>query len=258
MLLVIALFIEVIVNLPLSVYDYFNSTDYLFNKYKSFFLVIAVNAFILIYGVVRSNDLIKNIFPSRGFTLVAIIPVFLVVLCMQHFIIYANSAVISFIPVPIWFEELFSKVLWSEFGFVGQVARVAIFAPLVEEFIFRGVIMRGLLRKYSPFFAIVFSAILFAGYHLNPWQFSVAIYLGIFLAWLRYKTRNIWLPVLAHSLNNFIVLIGSSEFRPRWALTISEYLTSITGVQYAIVLLLSLLLLMWVLWRYPKSDETKV
>ncbi|MFV0483501.1 MAG: lysostaphin resistance A-like protein [Bacteroidales bacterium] len=257
MLLVIALLIEVVVNLPLSVYDYFKGTDYLFNKYKSFILVVALNAFVLIYGIVRSKDAMRNMFPSKRFPVVVVLLVFLVVLLMQRFIIYINSLVIAVIPVPAWFEELFSKVLWSEFGFAGQAVRVAIFAPVVEELIFRGVIMRGLLRKYSPFFAIVFSALLFAAYHLNPWQFSVALYLGLFLGWLRYKTRNIWLPIAAHALNNFIVLVGSSDYQTDSMQAVSGILEMPSDIQCAVAIVLSVALLLWVLWKYPKTDEVQ-
>ncbi|MFV0345746.1 MAG: lysostaphin resistance A-like protein [Bacteroidales bacterium] len=255
MLLVIALLIEVAVNLPLSIYDYFKGTDYLFNRYKSFVLIILVNSFILIYGVVRSRDSLRNIFPYKSFSLWVLPLVLLTIISMQRFITYVNGFVISHIPVPPWFAELFNHVLESEFGFIGQVGHIVIFAAIVEEFIFRGVIMRGLLRKYSPFFAILVSAFLFAAYHLNPWQFSVALYLGLFLGWLRYKTRNIWLPIIAHALNNFIVLIGSSPYRPGWAVSASSFLENISDLQYSIVLLLSVILLVFILHKYPKTQE---
>jgi membrane protease YdiL (CAAX protease family) len=43
---------------------------------------------------------------------------------------------------------------------------VAIFAPLVEELLFRGLLLRALLRRTTPFWAVVISSVAFAAVHL--------------------------------------------------------------------------------------------
>jgi membrane protease YdiL (CAAX protease family) len=63
--------------------------------------------------------------------------------------------------------------------------------------IYRGIVLEGLLKKYSPIFAILFSAFLFAIAHLNPWQFVVGMVMGIFNGWIYFKVRNLLYPILA-------------------------------------------------------------
>jgi membrane protease YdiL (CAAX protease family) len=57
-------------------------------------------------------------------------------------------------------------------------------APVLEEMLFRGVILRGFLRQYSRTFAILWSATLFGIAHLNLYQMATAVVLGIVSGWL--------------------------------------------------------------------------
>ncbi len=77
-----------------------------------------------------------------------------------------------------------------------------IIAPLTEELVFRGVILRGLLGRWRPAAAVLISAAMFAFIHLNPAQAPVAFLLGILLGWIYVRTRSLGLCVLGHALNN--------------------------------------------------------
>jgi len=79
---------------------------------------------------------------------------------------------------------------------------VAIFAPLFEEVLCRGIILRGLLHYYSPWKAILWSAAMFAVMHLNPWQAIPAFLIGTLMGWIYYKTRSLWATIFIHFLNN--------------------------------------------------------
>lgn len=81
-------------------------------------------------------------------------------------------------------------------------------APIVEELIFRGVIMHGLMRNYSKSTAIFASALMFALFHLNPWQFPATFILGLLLGLLMVRTNNIILCIIGHAINNGLVLIS--------------------------------------------------
>jgi hypothetical protein len=118
-----------------------------------------------------------------------------------------NAWVDHVLPPPAWFWELFDKIFESDFGFWGAFMKVVVVAPVVEELIFRGVIMHGLMRNYSKFTAIFFSGLLFALFHLNPWQFPATFVLGLILGWIMIRTRNILLCIGGHALNNLLVLL---------------------------------------------------
>ena len=62
--------------------------------------------------------------------------------------------------------------------------------------------MQGFLKNYSPVKAIVWTNVLFGLAHLNPWQFVGAFLMGVLISWVYYKTRNLVLPVLMHTVNN--------------------------------------------------------
>jgi uncharacterized protein len=79
---------------------------------------------------------------------------------------------------------------------------LVIAAPLFEELIFRGIILEGMLKNYSPVKAILLSSVLFAVVHLNPWQFVAGFIIGIFAGWLYYKTRSIAFPLIIHASAN--------------------------------------------------------
>jgi glutamate-5-semialdehyde dehydrogenase len=81
-------------------------------------------------------------------------------------------------------------------------ALAVVIAPLTEEIIFRGVILRGLLGRWRPWIAITASALLFALMHLNPAQTPVALILGLLLGWVYARTRSLGLCILGHALNN--------------------------------------------------------
>lgn len=97
-------------------------------------------------------------------------------------------------------EANFSTLLnYKVAGFI----MVCILAPIFEEIIFRGIILKGMLNyKVHPAVAIVVSGIIFGIAHLNPWQFVGAGILGIIFGFIYYRTKSLCIPILLHALNN--------------------------------------------------------
>ena len=121
-------------------------------------------------------------------------------------------------PMPEWLEEALTSMtqgtLWV------NLLCVSVFAPLFEEWLCRGMVLRGLLnaRKYdgsqriAPAWAIVISALFFAVIHLNPWQAIPAFILGCLFGFVYYKTGSLKLTMLMHCVNNtFAVIAGQIE-----------------------------------------------
>lgn len=80
------------------------------------------------------------------------------------------------------------------------VLYVCILAPVLEEIIFRGIILRS-FEKYGKIFAVVGSAMLFGFSHGNPIQIPVTILMGVVLGFgtLLYSIR---FSILLHICNN--------------------------------------------------------
>ena len=79
---------------------------------------------------------------------------------------------------------------------------MVIAAPILEELIFRGIILDGLLKNNSPTKSIMISSLLFGLVHLNPWQFIAGFIIGIFSGWVYYRTKNLLLSIIIHASAN--------------------------------------------------------
>lgn len=112
------------------------------------------------------------------------------------------------IPMNDYFKELFAELSESMTNIWGFISAV-ILAPLLEEFIFRGIILNGLLKKVSPIKAILLSSFLFAFVHLNPWQFVSAFLIGLIMGWVYFKTGNLLYAIFIHFTNNFLASLAA-------------------------------------------------
>lgn len=86
--------------------------------------------------------------------------------------------------------------------FLGVLA-IAIAGPVCEEVTLRGAI-QGWLHRHGvrARWAILFSAFLFGVMHLNPIQIPFAMYTGLILGLVYWKTQSLLMPCLIHILNN--------------------------------------------------------
>lgn len=100
-------------------------------------------------------------------------------------------------------ETMTGGPLWSSF------LLTAIFAPIFEEWLCRGMVLRGLLTKMKPGWAIVVSALFFALIHMNPWQALNAFILGVVMGYVYYKTGSLLLTMLIHFVNNGTAVVMS-------------------------------------------------
>ena len=207
-LIVLYTFIQTIIDFPLALLDYYNGTDYLYNPIKKIVLGVGSNIFIFYYAYRRAGVQLKELFPAKSFNFLILIPIVFFFWAAQNLIGEVNIALDKVLPPPSWFWELFNKIFENDYGIYGAILKVVIMAPVIEEMIFRGVIMHGLMRNNSKFTAVFVSALLFALFHLNPWQFPATFVLGIVLGILMLRTRNIYLCILGHAINNGLVLIS--------------------------------------------------
>ena len=86
---------------------------------------------------------------------------------------------------------------------------VSVFAPFFEEWLCRGIILRGLLKRVKPAWAIVISAAIFGLIHGNLWQAIPAFIIGVILGYVYYRTGSLKLTMLMHCVNNTLSVIVS-------------------------------------------------
>ena len=107
--------------------------------------------------------------------------------------------------MPAYLEEALKSLtngpLWA------SLLSVSIFAPLFEEWLCRGLVLRGLMNKMNPAGAICISAAFFAILHMNPWQAIPAFILGLLFGYVYYRTGSLKLTMLMHCVNNTMAVI---------------------------------------------------
>jgi membrane protease YdiL (CAAX protease family) len=100
------------------------------------------------------------------------------------------------------------------------ILHVMLIAPIFEEIMFRGAILRT-LRPYGSNFAIVVSALLFALTHIYLYQATFAFFIGIVLAYCTLRFSIKW-AMLLHIVNNSIAM-GLTLIDPTGTLTLVSY-----------------------------------
>lgn len=92
---------------------------------------------------------------------------------------------------------------------------VCILAPLAEEVIFRGAVLRTMLEHWEGnkrWTAIIISALLFALAHMNPAQMPHAFLLGLLIGWLYERSRSLIPCVVLHCANNTIAYLMTAAY----------------------------------------------
>lgn len=107
-----------------------------------------------------------------------------------------------------WFLDSPSLLYWDEQGhyWLGNLFAViaaVIFAPIVEEFVFRGYLLNRWTLKLGPIPAVILSSGLFAFLH---YDMLGAFVFGAVLCLLYMKTRSLVGPILVHFVNNLMAV----------------------------------------------------
>ncbi len=121
---------------------------------------------------------------------------------------FCSEAVTNLLPdMPKQLEDLMRSLTGG--NFIVNFITVCIFAQVCEEWLCRGMVLRGLLCKsrIKPFWAIIISALFFALIHFNPWQAVPAFLLGCLFGYVYYKTGSLKLTMLMHFTNNTFALV---------------------------------------------------
>ena len=116
------------------------------------------------------------------------------------------------LPLPEWAmtmenstNELIENLLLVEapYELLFNILVIAIIPALSEEIIFRGIIQQKLTNVMgNPHVAIWVTGFIFSAIHMQFEGFLPRMILGALLGYLFYWTKNLWIPILAHFVNN--------------------------------------------------------
>jgi len=94
-------------------------------------------------------------------------------------------------------------------------------AGVFEEFLFRGPIQTAVMRRSSPWFAIVFTAFLFGAAHLDLHGLPLRMALGVVLGWVVWRTGSIFPAMILHGVYD-AVTVGMASWQVHYGGAVDE------------------------------------
>jgi len=98
------------------------------------------------------------------------------------------------------------------------MVQVVVFAPVVEEIIFRGILYRHLKKAGRYLLPLLFSTLTFAGMHIliavinsnysDLWYLPVYAFMSLLLTYTYEKTQNLYSSMFLHFLNNAVSILA--------------------------------------------------
>ena len=194
-------------------------------EYKIVIKLIVVDI-LLVIGYLKTGATVGELFPMSPIRPALLLPMVLMVVGESILVSEIVNDLRIFLSGPEWLtERKMSNRVAMQTNFWGNVASTVVVAPLTEELLFRGLILRGFLSHYSKSKSVLASAILFAIMHQSPWRFIAPLILGVILGWWFVQTRSLIPCFLGHALGNAFQLILSATFK------VPDYTTGITTFQ---------------------------
>ena len=160
-----------------------------------------------------------QVFFLSGILIIALVP-------FVNFLAYWNSS----IKLPSSLEHLEQIIKSAEanaieltsmfldvdtiWGLICNVIIMAVIPAIGEELLFRGVLQR-IITEWTKnvFLGVVISAFLFSLLHFQFYGFFPRFLLGVVMGFLLVWTKNIWIPIFAHFLNNAFAVILNFVYR---------------------------------------------
>lgn len=153
-------------------------------------------------GVDLENDL-----GIRTVELVYIPYIVLMPIFYQIFCVYMTM------PVSLGLNILFGSDMpeidmpANTFGYISVILGLCVFAPFLEEFIYRGVMVR-LMKGYSFQAVMLTTSLAFTMMHMDMSGFVQIFFLGMFLFLLRTATDSLLASMAAHSIINLMSFVS--------------------------------------------------
>ena len=84
------------------------------------------------------------------------------------------------------------------------IISIVLFAPLLEEIIFRRVLFGGLYQKTNFIIAALISAVIFAAVHGELQHLLIYMAPALVFSYIYYRTKRLLAPIIAHLSNEWI------------------------------------------------------
>lgn len=166
----------------------------------------AAMIFVLLIGFHKTRASSREVFPLATFNWHVVL-LFLGVALGTRLIFTGFGTLLVMLSSQInetmksWTEQIF-KIYEMGPGF--SFLFIVIIGPVIEELLFRGLILRGYEKRYGSSKAILYSSVIFGIIHINPGLVVWGFLLGYVTAWAFIFTRSLIPCIIIHSFSNLI------------------------------------------------------
>jgi len=119
-------------------------------------------------------------------------------------LIFLMEPVEQLVPATSFLQIYFSNLTHNKFS---SFLYVVLISPILNELIFRAIILRGFLKNYSPGIAILGTALLFSVFHFSLLQMVISFFLSLFIGFVYWQTRSLLLCIILHVMNNAVAYV---------------------------------------------------
>jgi len=96
----------------------------------------------------------------------------------------------------------------NSFGYITLIFTAFVIAPVIEEAMFRGFILPGLMKHFTPLSSVLITSLLFSVLHFEFLSIIPLFIIGSILGWLYIKQKSIYGCLMFHAINNGIALLA--------------------------------------------------
>jgi len=144
-------------------------------------------------------------------------------------------------------------------GFIFSIIMIAVLPALSEELIFRGILQR-LFSEWSKniHVGIWSSAILFSAMHMQFYGFIPRMLLGVMLGYLLFWSGSLWLPIIAHFINNAAAVIFAFLFSHKMIEVDADKIGTANDYAALSVSVLMTAVLLWMIYKKEKRGMNEI
>lgn len=136
---------------------------------------------------------------------------------------------------------------------------MAFFPAMFEEVFFRGTMQNLLVRwLQKPIVAIVITSLIFSLIHASVYLFLSRAVLGFALGLMFYKTKNIWVNIIAHFLNNAFALTALYAMRLKTGKVELDKIDPHVHWSLGLLGIVALIGLFFILTKYSAKNKAKI
>ena len=140
-------------------------------------------------------------------------------------------------------------------GLAVNLVVIALLAAVCEELFFRGLLQKTLSERINKHAAIWVTALIFSAVHMQFYGFLPRMLLGAALGYMVFFSGSLWLPILAHFINN---AVGVIEFYIAKKQNLTFDIENLGAEQSWYLGLLFLPICLWFLFLIAKSAKNSL